>query len=148
MAQAVRLLGSGATGKNDPNDARSVAIAALRSPACPPVQPEDHAAVLKIWAKRYRDLSRARNQVVCRMHAVLCQLIPGGVSKRITAGQAARILEQAEPCGAAGMARWVLGRPAAPGVTRRYWPGRPGRSAGWRASIPIRGIAVADKGCQ
>jgi transposase len=64
--------------------------------------------LLKVWAKRHRDLSRARNQVVCRLHAVLCLLIPGGVSKRITAGQAARILEAAEPRGAAGAARWVL----------------------------------------
>jgi transposase len=108
LAARVRLLGSGSTDKNDPDDARSVAIAALRSAACPLVRADDHAAVLKIWAKRHRDLSRSRNQVVCRMHAVLCQLIPGGVSKRITAGQAARILEAAEPLGAAGMARWVL----------------------------------------
>jgi transposase len=108
LAARVRLLGSGATDKNDPNDARSVAIAALRPGACPPVRADDHAAVLKIWAKRHRDLSRSRNQVVCRMRAVLCQLIPGGVSKRITAGQAARILDQAEPRGAAGAARWVL----------------------------------------
>jgi transposase len=108
LGARVRLLGSGATDKNDPNDARSVAVAALRSGACPPVRADDHAAVLKVWAKRHRDLSRARNQVVCRMHAVLCQLIPGGVSKRITARQAARILDQAEPRGAAGMARWQL----------------------------------------
>ena len=53
--------------------------------------------MLKIWAKRHRDLSRARNQVVCRLHAVLCDLIPGGVSKHITAAQAARVLEQAAP---------------------------------------------------
>ena len=64
--------------------------------------------MLKVWAKRHRDLSRARNQVVCRLHAVLCDLVPGGVSKRITAGQAARILEQVQPLGAAGAARWVL----------------------------------------
>jgi transposase len=108
LAARIRLLGSGSTDKNDPNDARSVAIAALRSAGCLPVRADDHAAVLKVWAKRYRDLSRARNQVVCRMHAVLCQLIPGGVSKRITAGQAARILEAAEPRGAAGAARWQL----------------------------------------
>jgi transposase len=109
LAARVRLLGSGATDKNDPNDARSVAVAALRSAAaCPPVRAEDHAAVLKIWAKRHRDLSRARNQVVCRLHAVLCDLVPGGVSKRITAGQVTRILDRAEPCGAAAMARWVL----------------------------------------
>jgi transposase len=31
LGARVRLLGSGATNKNDPNDARSVAIAALRS---------------------------------------------------------------------------------------------------------------------
>ncbi len=79
LAARVRLLASGNVNKNDPNDARSVAIAALRSAACPVVRADDHAAVLKVWAKRHRDLSRARNQVVCRMHAVLCQLIPGGV---------------------------------------------------------------------
>ena len=37
------LLGSGATHTNDPNDARSVAIAALRSAACPPRVGECHA---------------------------------------------------------------------------------------------------------
>jgi transposase len=108
LAARVRLLAGENVNKNDPNDARSVAVAALRSAACPPVRAEDHASVLKIWAKRHRDLSRARNQVVCRLHAVLCDLVPGGVSKNITAGQAARILDQVQPCGAAGAARWVL----------------------------------------
>ena len=108
LAARVRLLASGSTGKNDPNDARSVAVAALRSAACRPVRAEDHAAVLKVWAKRHRDLSRSRNQVVCRLHAVLCDLVPGGVSKSITAGQAARVLEQVQPLGAAGAARWIL----------------------------------------
>ena len=108
LGARVRLLGSGATDKNDPNDARSVAVAALRSAACPLVRADDHATVLKVWAKRHRDLSRSRCQVVCRMHAVLCDLVPGGVSKRITAGQAARILDQVQPRGAAGAARWVL----------------------------------------
>jgi transposase len=71
LAARVRLLGSGATGKSDPNDARSVAIAALRPGACPLVRADDHTAVLKVWAKRHRDLSRSRNQVACRLHAVL-----------------------------------------------------------------------------
>jgi hypothetical protein len=34
-------------------------------------------------------LGRTRTQVVCRLHAVLCELVPGGVRKAITAGQAA-----------------------------------------------------------
>src|SRR6201993_4145083 len=82
------LLAAGDTNKNDPNDARSVAVAALRSPGVREARPDDHAAVLKVWAKRYRDLGRTRTQVVCRLHAVLCELA-GGVSKVITAGQAA-----------------------------------------------------------
>jgi transposase len=41
LAARVRLLASGAVNKNDPNDARSVAIAALRSPSCLPVRPDD-----------------------------------------------------------------------------------------------------------
>ena len=108
LAARVRLLASGAVNKNDPNDARSVAIAALRSPSCQPVRPDDHAAVLKIWAKRHRDLSRTRNQVACRLHAALCELVPGGVSKEIYAAHAAQILEEAEPRGAVQHARAEL----------------------------------------
>jgi transposase len=112
LGARVRLLASGDTSKNDPNDARSVArsvaIAALRSPARHPVQPDDHAAVLKVWSKRHRDLGRMRTQVVCRLHAVLCELVPGGVSKAITAGQAARLLGSITPSGAVAAARCEL----------------------------------------
>jgi len=71
LACRVRLLQAGDTNKNDPNDALSVAVAALRSKARREVAAEDHAAVLKVWSKRHRDLARARNQVACRLHAVL-----------------------------------------------------------------------------
>ena len=64
--------------------------------------------MLKVWSKRHRDLARARNQVACRLHAVLCDLVPGGVSKEITAAQAARILEQVTPSGAVEVARGEL----------------------------------------
>jgi transposase len=108
LAARVRLLQAGDTNKNDPNDAFSVAVAALRSPAKRPVLAEDHAAVLKVWAKRHRDLARARNQAACRLHAVLCDLVPGGVRKEITAGQAARILERVTPSGDIARARCEL----------------------------------------
>ena len=108
LGARVRLLASGGTNKNDPNDARSVAIAALRSAACPEVQPDGQAAVLKVWSKRHRDLGRLRTQAACRLHAVLCELVPGGVRKEITAAHAARILEAVQPAGAADAARWEL----------------------------------------
>jgi len=71
LGARLRLLQAGDTNKNDPNDALSVAVAALRSKTARPVMAEDYPAVLKMWAKWHRDLGRSRNQVACRLHAVL-----------------------------------------------------------------------------
>ncbi len=108
LAARVRLLQAGDTNKNDPNDARSVAVAALRSRSSREVVADDHAAVLKVWSKRHRDLARNRNQVACRLHAVLCDLVPGGHPREISAAQATRILESAAPSGAVALARAEL----------------------------------------
>jgi transposase len=108
LAARARLLQAGDTNKNDPNDAFSVAVAALRSPGVREASRDDHAAVLKIWSKRHKDLGRTRTQVACRLHQVLCELIPGGVAKQITAGQAAHILESITPADAVAAARCEL----------------------------------------
>ena len=108
LAARVRLLQAGDTNKNDPNDAYSVAVAALRSKLARPVLADGHAVVLKVWAKRHRDLARLRNQACCRLHAELCDLVPGGVRTEISAGQAARLLEQVRPSDAVAGARCEL----------------------------------------
>src|SRR5207249_6139979 len=108
LGARVRLLAAGAVNKNDPSDARSVAVAALRSASRREVAADDHAAVLKVWSKRHRDLGRTRTQVACRLHAVLCELIPGGVCKEITAGHAAQLVEAITPAGAVQAARCEL----------------------------------------
>ena len=108
LSARVRLLAVGATGKNDPNDARSVAVAALRSPSVRAAAADDHAAVLRVWSKRHRDLGRARTQVACRLHAVLCELLPGGVATEMTAGQAAQLLGSITPGDAVATARREL----------------------------------------
>jgi transposase len=108
LASRVRLLQAGDTNKNDPNDALSVAVAALRSRTWRQVSADDYPAVLKVWSKRHRDLARTRNQVACRLHAVLCDLVPGGHPKEISAARAARMLAQASPSGAVALARAEL----------------------------------------
>jgi transposase len=108
LGARVRLLATGASNKNDPNDALPVAVAALRSRTRRLVTADDHGAVLRVWSRRHRDLGRAKNQVACRLHAVLCELVPGGVPEEITAAQATRILGSAKPSGAAGQARREL----------------------------------------
>ena len=58
-ASRIRTLSSGRSQKNDPNDARSVAIAALRADDLAHVRADDHARILRLLAKRHRDLGRA-----------------------------------------------------------------------------------------
>ncbi len=108
LAARVRLLATGASNKNDPNNARSVAVAALRSATVPEVRVEDHAAMMKVWAKRHRDLSRQHNRVACRLHSVLCDLVPGGIAGEISPAQATRLLDELEPVGAVAAARHEL----------------------------------------
>jgi transposase len=93
LTARVRLLDSGQINKTDENDARAVAIAALRARELPQLTVEDQTIVLRVWARRYHDLGRLRTQAVCRLHTVLCELVPGGVRKQLRTSQAAAIVE-------------------------------------------------------
>ena len=105
LAAKVRLLESGSTNKNDPNDARAVAVAALRGKGVAQVRREDHAEVMKVWIRRRRELQQTRNRVANRLHALLCELVPGGFAGPISPAKAQRILVQVHPDGAVAAAR-------------------------------------------
>ena len=63
---------------------------------------------MKVWAKRHRDLSRHRTRLASRLHAVLCELTPGGFTGEISAAQATRLLDELEPSGAVAAARHAV----------------------------------------
>ena len=96
LASRVRILDSGRSQKNDPNDARSVAIAALRSDRLARVRPDDHARVLGLLAKRHRDMARLRNHACTRLHALLGELPPGGIASEMTVAKANDLLSGVE----------------------------------------------------
>ena len=108
LAAKARLLSDEATNKNDPNDSRSVAVAGLRSAKVRPAVVEDYSAVMGMWSDRYLELSAARTQVVCRLHAVICELIPGGYPGQLRASGAKKVLEEIEPATPADHARLLL----------------------------------------
>jgi transposase len=80
----VRTLSTGRSQKNDPNDARSVAIAALRATDLAEVLPDDHTRILRLLAKRHRDIGRAKNRECCRLHSLLLEMFPGGADYRMS----------------------------------------------------------------
>lgn len=97
LSARARLLDSGRTDKSDPHDARSAAIVALRHASLQQVRPVDHTAVLRLLADRRHDLIALRTRTVCRLHALVCLLIPGGISERLSADRAAKVLRNIRP---------------------------------------------------
>jgi transposase len=94
LAARVRLLNTGQINKTDDNDARSVAIAALRGHDVAALTVEDHTVVMRVWARRYHDLGRLRTQAMCRLHTVLRELVPGGVRRNLRTAQAIAVLDR------------------------------------------------------
>jgi transposase len=87
LAARVRVLGPGRSNKNDTNDALSVAVAALRAPRLACVGRDDHAGVLRLYAKRNNDLGRARNRTARRLHSLLAELVPRTAARHRGIGQ-------------------------------------------------------------
>ena len=108
LASRVRLLGSGRSEKNDPNDARSVAIAALRAAELVAVRVEDHASVLRLMAGRHTQLGWAYNKTACRLHALVAELVPGGIGKEVVVSQARSLLAELQPVVAVAIERHAL----------------------------------------
>jgi transposase len=93
----VRELSRGGRRKNDALDAAAAAcVAALHGDAVP-VEAEGAATVLRMLDERRTNLTQQRTRTVNQLHAVLRELLPGGVSTDLTADQAADALTRTRP---------------------------------------------------
>lgn len=108
LAARIRVLGSRRSDKNDPNDALSVAVAALRTPELRAVVLADHAEMLRLLAKRNIDIGNQRTRVVCRLHNLLMELRPGGIGQELYASHAQRFLDEVHPASPAEHTRLQL----------------------------------------
>jgi len=61
---------------------RAAAIVALRHRHLQPVVLEDHRQVLRFLARRHHQLVAGLTRAICRLHAVLCEMIEGGLAKK------------------------------------------------------------------
>jgi transposase len=105
LSARARLLDAGRIDKTDAHDARAAAVVALRHSKLRTVVREDHTAVLRLLAKRHHDLVAHRTRAVCRLHAVLCHLVAGGLPRRLSAARAAAELRRIRPADAVGIER-------------------------------------------
>jgi transposase len=105
LSARVRSLDNECADKNDTHDARSAAIVGMHNRRLVQVAPENHAMVLRMLAKRHHDLSARRTQSVCRLHALLATMTPGGLPRLLSAARAAKELRRIHPTDAVGAAR-------------------------------------------
>jgi transposase len=105
LSARARLLDSGHKDKTDAHDARSAAIVALRHRNLRGVALEDHRQILRLLARRYHQLTAARTRAICRLHAVLAEMIACGLSKNLSAKRASVELRKLRPHDAIGIER-------------------------------------------
>jgi transposase len=92
LSARVRVLSSGNARKNDGLDALATALAASRNERLAAVDPEAASEVLRLLSERREDLVAERTRALNRLHALLRDLLPGGVTGKLSADRAARIL--------------------------------------------------------
>lgn len=106
----VRELSRGGRRKNDNIDAAAAAsVAALRGDAAP-VEAEGPNTVLRMLDERRTNLTRQRTRTVNQLHAMMRELLPGGVSTDLTANQATDVLRRVRPSSPVERARKELAR--------------------------------------
>ena len=105
LSSRVRVLGSGKAQKNDPNDALSTAVAALRGRRLRQVALDDQVVIIRLLANRQHDLVAHHTQALCRLHAQLANLSAGGVSGRLSPARAEAMLATITPVDGVAAAR-------------------------------------------
>jgi transposase len=105
LSARARLFATGQGRKTDATDAHSVALVATRMTGLRPLIDDEPLAVLRILVDRRRSLGEDHTRMVCQLHQLLLELIPGGAKKDLSAAQAKALLAKVRPRDAIGKAR-------------------------------------------
>jgi transposase len=108
LAARTRVLGTGLSNKNDPNDAMSVTVTALRERDLRRVQSVGNSQVLRLLSKPNLDIGRQRSRTVSRLRALLVELAPGGIAREINVSNATAFLARITPSTAVEQIRYHL----------------------------------------
>ncbi|HEX6710869.1 MAG TPA: IS110 family transposase [Rubrobacter sp.] len=108
LSAKVRVLSTGNARKNDGVDALATALAASRNDRLAVVDPEAASEALRLLSERREDLVAERTRALNCLHALLRDLLPGGVAGKLSADRAARIPRAIRPKGTSARLRRSL----------------------------------------
>jgi len=108
LAARVRVFSTGHGRKTDRDDAISVGLAALDGEGVASVVEDGATTSLRLLSDRRDELVALRTQAVCRLHRLLVELTPGGMTTELSARKAASVLVRLRPEGEVAQVRHQL----------------------------------------
>lgn len=108
LSTRARIFDRGHGRKNDPVDARTTAVVALRTKGLREVVADDEMVALRLMSERRRDLVATRTATINHLHQLLMELIPAGDDRKLTAVKAQALLATVRPRDVAGRTRRQL----------------------------------------
>jgi transposase len=105
LSTRARIFDVGHGRKNDPGDARTVAVVALRTKNLRRVVVDDEMVAIRLLSERRADLVQSRTGIVNHLHQLLMELIPAGAERKLTAPKAKTLLATVRPRDVAGRTR-------------------------------------------
>jgi transposase len=105
LSARVRVFATGQGRKTDDTDAHSIALVGVRMSGLRPVVDDEQLGLLRLLVDRRRRIGEEHTRMVCQLHALLLELLPGGAKKDLSAAQARKLLTSVRPRDLVGKTR-------------------------------------------
>lgn len=105
LSARMRVYATGQGRKTDDTDADSVALVETRMSGLREVINDETLEVLRLLADRRRRIGEDHTRMICQLHQILLELLPGGAKRALSAAQARKLLTTVRPKDAAGKVR-------------------------------------------
>jgi transposase len=105
LSARMRVYATGQGRKTDDTDAHSIALVGVRMSGLRQVVNDQALEVLRLLVDRRRRIGEDHTRLVCQLHVLLLELIPGGAKKDLSAAQARTLLATVRPKDVAGKTR-------------------------------------------
>ena len=105
LSARMRVYATGQGRKTDDTDAHSIALVGVRMAGLRAVVNDESLEVLRLLVDRRRRIGEDHTRMVCQLHVLLLELIPGGAKKDLSAAQGRRLLAGVRPKDVAGKTR-------------------------------------------
>jgi transposase len=105
LSARMRVFATGQGRKTDDTDAHSIALVGVRMSGLRSVVDDEQLELLRLLVDRRRRIGEDHTRMVCQLHQLLLELLPGGAKRDLSAAQARKLLAGVRPRDLVGKTR-------------------------------------------